>query len=458
MNIDEKQGTQALHHTKKNVPREAPEEKGSFSKLLDTVAASTDYKIKRGDTLWHIVKSCLNNVKANSTNHAIAEGVKRVTSWNVLQNPDLIFSGSRLDLSPLLPGEGYSEQIKNAAPADKISDKNKAADLPALKVEQVSQGAGSTSDAAAGPDAASGIQLQPDSAEVNQANKASQAAPFLNTLSEQMAKYKVDQLLAAPGGKKYEHHDGSLTVHDENDFAGFTARVGKDLQDAKENIFDFGRDLTSGSVTHYITADGEIKTRQKTGLLKTAGKFVKDMTSGLSFGAYMPEGEERAEGQGRIKHFFNKVFNEALLQDAAKGVPSSIVSGAQHALLAAWNALEAVPDATIGNFQAGRKLTNTVFDNGQVAVSYITDIVPGGEAWFRVHAPGSPADGWNVPVYYNFKTGEQGIDDPRWGTVRNTPFRKTIETIGALLADTAALGFIGKGPLNFVADFPGKKD
>ncbi|MEI6127138.1 MAG: LysM domain-containing protein [Pseudomonadota bacterium] len=450
MNIDEKQSTHQLLQKKSPAPRNSLNHKGSFSKLLDT-SITTDHEIKRGDTLWNIVKTRLAKEKAHTTNHAIADGVKRVASWNVIQNPDLIFTGNRLDVSPLLPAAQYAEHMQQEIHSDKAAESTKSG-------EQSKPSINAMNDASAGHGLTAESKPPFDSSAENQTNSSALITPKRTSLSEQMAKYKIDQLLAAPGGKKYEHHDDAVIIHEENAFAGFADRVNKDFDDAKENIRELGRDLTSGSLTHYIAADGAIKTRQKTGLLKTAGKFIKDLTSGLSFGAYIPEGEERVAGSGRIKHFFYKVFNEALVQDAGRGVSSSIVSGAQHALLAAWNTLEAVPDATIGNLQAGRKLTDTVFDNGQVAVSYITDIVPGGEAWFRVHSPGSSADGWSVPLYYNLKTAEQGIDDPRWETVRNTPFRKTIETIGALLADTPVVRFIGKGPINTPPDFSGKKD
>jgi hypothetical protein len=73
-------------------------------------------------------------------------------------------------------------------------------------------------------------------------------------------------------------------------------------------------------------------------------------------------------------------------------------------VLAAVNALEAVPDANIGNLESGRKLTTKVFDKGQVAVSYLTDVIPGGEEWFRIHSPGKTKKGSMLPVYYNLKT------------------------------------------------------
>jgi hypothetical protein len=43
---------------------------------------------------------------------------------------------------------------------------------------------------------------------------------------------------------------------------------------------------------------------------------------------------------------------------------------------------------------------------------------------------------------------EQYSEDARWRYVRNTPFRKSIETVGALLADVAALALIGQTGLS----------
>jgi len=51
-----------------------------------------------------------------------------------------------------------------------------------------------------------------------------------------------------------------------------------------------------------------------------------------------------------------------------------------------------------------------------------------------------------LPVYYNLKTSEHNIDDPRWATVRNTQFRKTIESVGSLLSDAAMLGLATFSP------------
>ncbi len=106
--------------------------------------------------------------------------------------------------------------------------------------------------------------------------------------------------------------------------------------------------------------------------------------------------------------------------------------------MASLNLLEVIPDATVGNFEWGQKLTTTLFDNGQVVVHYPTDILPGGNAWLRVHAAGPRGD-IEPPVFFNLMTDAQGISDSRWAAVRNTPFRKTIETLGSLLSNAAVV-------------------
>jgi len=50
----------------------------------------------------------------------------------------------------------------------------------------------------------------------------------------------------------------------------------------------------------------------------------------------------------------------------------------------------------------------------------------------------------NFPILYNLQMPENAKGDARWQYVRNTPFRKTIETIGTLLADIATFGLFGQ--------------
>ena len=61
-------------------------------------------------------------------------------------------------------------------------------------------------------------------------------------------------------------------------------------------------------------------------------------------------------------------------------------------------------------------------------------------AWLRVHAY-HLKDG-KLPVYYNLSMPENYTGDARWSSVRNTPFRKGIETAGALLGDIFTLKFL----------------
>jgi hypothetical protein len=111
-------------------------------------------------------------------------------------------------------------------------------------------------------------------------------------------------------------------------------------------------------------------------------------------------------------------------------------------ILSGWHLAEVLPDAMTGGFGPGQKLTTTIFDNGHVAIEYLTDIIPSGDAWLRVHS--SSLKELKPPILYNLKMPEYFTEDTRWEHVRNTPFRKTIETIGALITDGLAVGFLGQ--------------
>ena len=111
-------------------------------------------------------------------------------------------------------------------------------------------------------------------------------------------------------------------------------------------------------------------------------------------------------------------------------------------LLAGWNLLETIPDATIGNFKTGKKLTTAVFDNVQVALDYLTDILPAGDAWIRVHSPDLKE--YKAPILNNIHRPERTNGDSRWRYIRNTSFRKTIETAGSLVMDVLTLWSLGK--------------
>lgn len=67
-------------------------------------------------------------------------------------------------------------------------------------------------------------------------------------------------------------------------------------------------------------------------------------------------------------------------------MPRSAIHVSENALFAGINLLETIPDATIGNFKAGRTVTTEIFDDMQVFVDFVTDVVPMGEANSRTHA------------------------------------------------------------------------
>lgn len=273
--------------------------------------------------------------------------------------------------------------------------------------------------------------------------KTSPAADIANahkrSLETQVAMYKEDQLLAHPGGDDY-FLNRDHNIHDPSfDQSRLVNRVGKDLADTGENLLNIAKNLAMGAEFKYMAENGEIQSGQRVGLLGTLKNFVEDVFSGLSFGAYVPDGEKAPECAGAsVGYFFKKIFYDAPIKDLLIGIPHAAVNIVKDTALASLNLLEVIPDATIGNFEWGQKATTTIFDNSQVAVDYLTDILPGGDAWLRVHAAGPQGD-IEPPVYFNLMTNEQGITDSRWAIVRNTPFRKTIETIGSLLSDAAVV-------------------
>ncbi len=450
-----------------------PEE--DFSKVLER-SQSPVHTVEKGDTLWNIVRERMFLSPDRITNTKIANNVKKIVDFNRINTPDLIHPGQKFDLQPMLLTLGKVPEIIDTTPdkkpvdteTEKVMDTvlpDKITETPITPIppgeEPVTPLIETEIPPVAGTaekDISRQIIDTKTTAEAEKiATKPEEPQKIIppGTLSEQMAKYKIDQLISEPGGDFYSRNGDNVSFRPAYDQTNFKGRVGKDLSDAGENIIRLFEDITKGSSRNYIGPDGEINTYKKLGLLDSLGNFVKNISSGLSFGTYVPEGEEKPQGMDRIKHFFSKVFKEAIVKDLGTSTTTAAVSGLRHSVLAAINALEAVPDATIGNIEAGRKLTTNVFDNGQVAVSYLTDIMPGGDAWFRVNSAGTGDEGFMAPVYYNLKTQEHGVDDPRWATVRNTPFRKTIESVGALLSDAALLGLIDFNPSIIP---PGKND
>ncbi|RJP56317.1 MAG: hypothetical protein C4541_12680 [Candidatus Auribacter fodinae] len=253
------------------------------------------------------------------------------------------------------------------------------------------------------------------------------------TLPQQMELYKHEQLLSNPGGDNFLVKDGVPVYQPNIDHKDFFARIGKDIQDAGANFINALKDIGGGSKFSYIDKGGKISHAQKTGLFGTIKNFVGKVIDAFDFGQneeHPPQGLLQTAG-----YMGKKIFVDGFVGDIVLGIPSSVINVGEDLLFGVLNAIEVIPDATIGNFEAGQKAVTTIFDNGQVAIDYITDVLPGGSAWMRAHSAGSQDHGWSIPFLYNIKTPVSGLEDPRWAYVQNTPFRKTLETAGSIIAD-----------------------
>ncbi|MFH1008112.1 MAG: hypothetical protein V1800_11545, partial [Candidatus Latescibacterota bacterium] len=196
-------------------------------------------------------------------------------------------------------------------------------------------------------------------------------------------KYKDDQLLMHPGGDHY-YLEEKRVISTPPDQESFWGRIGKDLSDAFANVKNFFDDSLFGAKVRYRDKNGEIQETTRRGFFGSVVDFFKDLGSALSFGAWRPDGEEEPQGLLKRVGFFFSKMKEAIFGDVVQGMAGSILHLGKDLLFAGWNLLETIPDATIGNFQEGKKLTTAIFDNGQVVLDYLTDILPFGDAWVRV--------------------------------------------------------------------------
>ncbi len=253
-------------------------------------------------------------------------------------------------------------------------------------------------------------------------------------------KYKDDQLLRNPGGRGYYLDEKKVVEPSHRE--SVLGLVRKDLSDAFGNIRNFFGNMFLGTTVLYRNENNEIQQGQQKGLLRTIGDFCKDLGSALSFGSWRPDSAQAPHGlKNRLIYSVSKL-KDAFMGDILTGVPLSVNHMGKNLILSGWSLSEVLPDAAIGNFEPGQKLTTSIFDNGHVAIEYLTDIIPSGDAWLRVHA--STLKDLKPPVLYNLKMPEFNHGDIRWEHVRNTPFRKAIETVGALLADGLTIALIGQ--------------
>ncbi|HEY4482156.1 MAG TPA: hypothetical protein VI489_04820 [Candidatus Brocadiaceae bacterium] len=270
-----------------------------------------------------------------------------------------------------------------------------------------------------------------------------------HSFMEQMKTYKEDQLLSNPGGDSiFVDADGKVVnIEDSPSFGrkgleqnGFMERVGKDIKDAKSNLVNMLKDASYGSKFCYKDQDGEIKEGQRVGFVKTLENFFKDLFSGLSLGEYTPGTENKPSGVPETaKYSLKKIFVDAMYNDAVVGIPRGVVQIVEDAALACLNLTEAIPDATVGNTKTGEIVTTKVFDDTQVALDFVADVLPGGKGRGRVYAFKFDKGLKGLPLIHNLTTPEQGTNETDFKYVRNTSFRKTIETISSIIPIGTAL-------------------
>jgi len=267
------------------------------------------------------------------------------------------------------------------------------------------------------------------------------------SIIKQMKMYAEDQLLKNPGGDYYVYENGNMTHNPDYDHSDFGQRVGKDLSDAVENVKGVFKSLLDGDDYHYVDGEGKIQKARKTGLVKHLENFVGNCFEAFGVGKDNNAEDPRSFIE-QIGDAGKKIFVDGIVKNVVLGVPQSMLDAGQNFFSAILNTLEVVPDATIGNFDLGRKITTKVFDNAQIAINYISDVAPTGEAWLRVQAAGSKDHGFKLPLLYNLRTPQEGLEDMRWANVRNTDFRKVIETIGTIFTGikTHMIPFISAEP------------
>ncbi|MGQ3685532.1 MAG: hypothetical protein ACUBOA_11090 [Candidatus Loosdrechtia sp.] len=262
------------------------------------------------------------------------------------------------------------------------------------------------------------------------ANKTDIGKPSKFSILEQYKQYKEDQLLSNPGGDNYFLNKSTEVREHDYDHSRFTKRMEKNLTDAGSNIRNAVDNLGAGAKFKYVCQDGHVKDGRKVGLTATVANFFRNMMSGVTLGLYTPEGESQPVGLvGRAKHFFRKIFKNALFEDVLKGIPGSVNNVVKDITLAGLNTVENVPDATLGNCKPGRNATTAIFDNVQVFISFIMDILPGGAAYTRTRSFNFKRGIKGLPVVHNITMPDDNSSGKEWKYVRNTGFRKTIESI-----------------------------
>lgn len=93
------------------------------------------YRVRRGDTLSHIVRNALTEQGSTPTNAKIHAGIQAVVQANGLRNPDILQPGQQLDLRSLTPPVGSqrpatapaSQPMRTPLPQPEVTTRNRVA-------------------------------------------------------------------------------------------------------------------------------------------------------------------------------------------------------------------------------------------------------------------------------------------------------------------------------------------
>jgi len=281
----------------------------------------------------------------------------------------------------------------------------------------------------------------------------------------QVSKYVEDQMLS----------ERNVPESIYNTKKGIGNRLGNDFKDAGRNLENLFGDIFFGAKKNYVVEDGSVKTTKKSkGVLGSVFDGIKNIVY------EGPKNIVKGEvGTGLKNMFWDGTIG--MVGNTLQAGGNIIDDGVGFAVN---GVIEPTFDLTIGNLHSN--LSSVPSDALQTIVDFSTDIIPGNEAWMRVHDPlemvkDSPSEESEIkkvgekvensnseksenkkhenpieeryklnltwPIVNNWKTPEFAIEgDNLRNTVRNTKFRKIIETSGSLAADLLVLDlFEGDG-------------
>lgn len=177
------------------------------------------------------------------------------------------------------------------------------------------------------------------------------------------------------------------------------------------------------------------------GIAELPGKVLNGITWGL-IPDYCLDCEESKVGSKPGEGAWNKVMYpfKKVIGDGAGDVINPAVDTVKGAAFGAWNvSAQNILDASIGSAgDAGRKISNGLNNGILLTADWATNCIPASDASMRVHAMDPEQGAAGLPIINNaMNIDEHTVElaDGSQGTVSNTTFRKSIETVGSLFGD-----------------------